>query len=92
MQMTDSVSVSTLPHPMSMFMMGVVAMVMIYVIIEHIKLRKNLREAQKEMTKLNESMTSLKESVFTSINDVSRKVDSRVDKAVENLKKTKTIL
>lgn len=92
MNMTDSVTVSTLPHPMSMFMMGIVVVVMIYVIIEHLKLRREMKELHKSSNVLKESMDSLKTSVFESINDVSRKVDSRVDKAVESLKKSKTVL
>jgi len=92
MNMTDSVTVSTLPHPMSMFMMGIVVVVMIYVIIEHLKLRREMKELYKSSNALKESMDSFKTSVFESINDVSRKVDSRVDKAVESLKKSKTVL
>lgn len=92
MNMTDSVTVSTLPHPMSMFMMGIVVVVMIYVIIEHLKLRREMKELHKSSNALKESMDSFKTSVFESINDVSRKVDSRVDKAVESLKKSKTVL
>lgn len=51
-----------------------------------------MKELYKSSNALKESMDSFKTSVFESINDVSRKVDSRVDKAVESLKKSKTVL
>ena len=85
-QMTDEVTVSSLPHPISMFFLGIFAVTMIVVVIEMNNLKKERTKLIEAFQELQLTYEGLKDELSGKITEVSKKIDSRVDKAVANLK------
>lgn len=106
---TDYVSVSSLPHPISMFAIGVLLVLVIFLFLEYNRMRKIISELKKDNDnsildlkgELIKSFIELKgdiqrnkieeleniKSFDIKINEISKKVDSRVDKAILAIKK-----
>lgn len=89
LQITDAITISTLPHPISMFFIGVSFVISIYLYFELIRLRSDVRETNKENTELREKLRITKIEIDRVVSELSKKVDSRVDKAIESMKKQK---
>ena len=87
LQVQDAISVSTLPHPISMFFLGVSFIISLYLYFELTRLRGDVRAVNKENTELKEKIRNTKIEVDRIVSEVSKKVDSRVDKAIESMKK-----
>lgn len=87
LQVQDAISVSTLPHPISMFFLGVSFIISLYLYFELTRLRGDVRAVNKENTELKEKIRNTKIEVDRVVSEVSKKVDSRVDKAIESMKK-----
>lgn len=87
LQASDSITVSTLPHPISMFFLGVSFIISLYLYFELTRLRGDVRAVNKENTELKEKIRNTKIEVDRVVSEVSKKVDSRVDKAIESMKK-----
>ena len=87
LQAQDAITVSTLPHPISMFFLGVSFIISLYLYFELTRLRGDVRAVNKENTELKEKIRSTKIEVDRIVSEVSKKVDSRVDKAIESMKK-----
>ena len=87
LQITDAITVSTLPHPISMFFIGTSFVISLYLYFELTRLRSDVRETNKENAELKEKIRSTKVEIDRIISDLSKKVDSRVDKAIESMKK-----
>ena len=85
-KMTDEVTVSSLPHPISMFFLGLFAVAMIVLMIEMSNLKKERTKLVEAFEEVQTSFEGLKEELGSKITEVSKKIDSRVDKAVANLK------
>lgn len=85
-KMTDEVTVSSLPHPISMFFLGIFAVAMIVMVIEMSNLKKERTKLIEAFEELQGSYEGLKDELSGRITEVSKKIDSRVDKAVANLK------
>lgn len=83
----DSITVSTLPHPISMFFLGVSFIISLYVYFELAKIRTENKVILKENNEIREKIRQYKIDVDRSVGDLSKKVDSRVDKAIETMKK-----
>ena len=83
----DSITVSTLPHPISMFFLGVSFIISIYLYFELSKMRTEQRAILKENVEIREKIRQYKIDVDKVVSDLSKKVDSRVDKALETMKK-----
>jgi hypothetical protein len=83
----DSITVSTLPHPISMFFLGVSFIISLYLYLELTKVRTENREISKENNEIREKIRQYKIDVDKTVGDLSKKVDSRVDKAIEAMKK-----
>ena len=83
----DSITVSTLPHPISMFFLGVSFIISLYLFFEIIRLRNEVRSITKENIEIREKIRQYKVDVEKVVNDLSKKVDSRVDKSMESLRK-----
>jgi len=84
--MTDEVTVSSLPHPISMFFLGLFAVAMIVLLIEMSNLKKERTKLVEAFEEVQSSFEGLREELGSKITEVSKKIDSRVDKAVANLK------
>ena len=83
----DSITVSTLPHPISMFFLGVSFIISLYLYLELTKVRTENRLVSKENDEIREKIRQYKIDVDKTVGDLSKKVDSRVDKAIETMKK-----
>jgi hypothetical protein len=83
----DAVTVSTLPHPISMFFIGVTFIISLYLYMEFLKLRNDIRATLKELTEVKERIHTTKIEVDKVVSELAKKVDSRVDKALDSLKK-----
>jgi hypothetical protein len=83
----DSITVSTLPHPISMFFLGVSFIISMYLYFELTKVRSENRSIVNENLEIKEKIRQYKIDVDKTIGDLSKKVDSRVDKAIETMKK-----
>jgi hypothetical protein len=87
LKIQDAVTVSTLPHPISMFFIGVTFIISLYLYMEFLKLRNDIRATLKELTEVKERIHTTKIEVDKVVSELSKKVDSRVDKALDSLKK-----
>ncbi len=83
----DSITVSTLPHPISMFFLGVSFIISLYLYLELTKVRNENRLISKENVEIREKIRQYKIEVDKTVGDLSKKVDSRVDKAIETMKR-----
>jgi len=83
----NEVTVTILPHPITMFILGGMLLGIIILFLEFSKTRNVVKELLRRMEKSKEIINSISENTSKSIQDVSRKVDSRIDKALGNTKK-----
>jgi hypothetical protein len=83
----DSVAVSTLPHPISMFLLGFTLFAMIFLFIEFRKITNELKEFKSQFKDLENKLNNCSTEFDTKLSDVSKKVDSRVDKAIIAIRK-----
>ena len=87
LQVGDTISVTTLPHPISMFFLGVSFIISLYLYFELTKIRNDIRAMVKENSEIKEKIRNTKVEIDRIVSDLSKKVDSRVDKAIESMKK-----
>ena len=87
-RMSDEVTVSSLPHPISMFFLGIFAVTIIFVTIEIFKMRKEWEKFKNDNESKTNDLQKFIDEFDSKIFEVSKKVDSRVDKALLNLKKS----
>jgi len=83
----DSITVSTLPHPISMFFLGVSFIISLYLFFELSRVRNENRAISNENAEIKEKIRQYKIDVDKTVGELSKKVDSRVDKAIETMKK-----
>ena len=84
---TNEVTVSSLPHPISMFILGFTLFALLMLYMEYKRTRSELIEFKSKLTNLKELINQSEVRLDTKITDISKKVDSRVDKAILSLKK-----
>jgi uncharacterized small protein (DUF1192 family) len=87
LQVGDTISVTTLPHPISMFFLGVSFIISLYLYFEFTKIRNDIRAMVKENSEIKEKIRNTKVEIDRIVSELSKKVDSRVDKAIESMKK-----
>ena len=83
----NEVAVTVLPHPITMFILGGMLLGLILLFLEFKRTREMIKTLSKQLEEQNLVINALKEHTIKSIQDVSRKVDSRIDKALGNVKK-----
>jgi flagellar biosynthesis/type III secretory pathway M-ring protein FliF/YscJ len=76
------IEINSLPHPISMFLLGFFTLAIIVMWYEYKKAIKIVSENKLEMEKLKEKMENLVQSTDEKLMFVSKKIDSRVDKAL----------
>jgi len=86
-RLSDEVTVSTLPHPISMFFLGIFAVTIIFLIVEMTRLKREWKSFFEKNEKNVKELETFVETFESRISEVSKKVDSRVDKALLGLKK-----
>lgn len=87
----DEVVVTVLPHPITTFILGFVLLTVAILWVEYKAGRKEVQKYNSDLDKLSNQLSELKTYVDNSVHEVSKKVDSRVDKAMINLKKSNKI-
>lgn len=85
---SDEVVVSTLPHPISMFLLGFMLFSVLVLFNEYRRVKKDVDEVKESLKEVKEHLKSEVSDVDKKLAEVSKKVDSRVDKAIVALKKT----
>ena len=83
----DAVTVSTLPHPISMFLLGIGTISIIFLFYEYNRTRKLVETFSKDLNELKNMLQSSDQRADEKLKELSKKVDSRVDKAILSIKK-----
>ncbi len=86
-KMSDEVTVSSLPHPISMFFLGIFAVTIIFMLVEVTRFKRDNDRMKTWMDGINEKIKSSQSNIEVRLNEVSKKIDSRVDKALLTFKK-----
>jgi hypothetical protein len=86
-KMSDEVTVSSLPHPISMFFLGTFAVTIIFMLTEVIRFKKDNEKFKVLAEEINKKLDLSKSELELKLSDVSKKIDSRVDKALILFKK-----
>lgn len=86
-KMSDEVVVSSLPHPISMFLLGVFSIAIIFMWIEVQKSSKRKEKVMADMESIKSQVFEFKTEMNTKFSELSKKIDSRVDKAILTIKK-----
>jgi uncharacterized membrane-anchored protein YhcB (DUF1043 family) len=90
--MSDEVTVSSLPHPISMFFLGIFGISIVFMWMEVNRASKKKEKLMEDMETLKKEHSEFKSEINSKFTELSKKIDSRVDKAVVSLKKqSKTI-
>jgi uncharacterized membrane-anchored protein YhcB (DUF1043 family) len=86
-RMSDEVTVSSLPHPISMFFLGIFAISIIFMWVEVNRSTKRKDKLLSDMECLKKEFSEYRTEMGQKFSELSKKIDSRVDKAVVSLKK-----
>jgi len=86
-QFTDEVTVSSLPHPISMFLLGIMGVTVIFLFVEYKRGREEAKKCHERIDELEKIIEIANKRVDDKIVDISKKIDSRVDKAILSIKK-----
>jgi hypothetical protein len=87
MSFSDEVTISTLPHPISMFLLGFTLFALIVLLFEYRRMKTEMKEVACLIKDLDKELKVIESGVDKKLAEVSKKVDSRVDKAIVALKK-----
>jgi len=83
----NEVTVTVLPHPVTMFILGGMLLGIVLLFLEFRRTREVMKSLQRDLTAQKDVISAVKDMTTKSIQEVSRKVDSRIDKALGNVKK-----
>lgn len=84
---SDEVTISSLPHPISMFFLGFTLFAMLLLYIEYKRTKSEFSELRKKIDELYLKLDESEIRLDNKLNEISKKVDSRVDKAILSIKK-----
>jgi hypothetical protein len=84
---SDEVTVSSLPHPISMFLLGIMTITMIFVLIEYKRGKAEIKINTERINEMEDIIELVNKRTDDKISDISKKIDSRVDKAILAIKK-----
>jgi len=85
---SDEVTVSSLPHPISMFMLGIMAVTVVFLFIEYKRAKDEVKINTERIDELEKLIGLINQKTDDKISDISKKIDSRVDKAILAIKKS----
>jgi hypothetical protein len=83
----NEVTVTVLPHPITMFMLGGMLLGLILLFLAYMKTSNEVKESKQELLKLSDNIETSKTDISKAVGEISRKVDSRIDKALGSIKK-----
>jgi len=84
----NEVVTTVLPHPITMFILGGMLLGLVILYREYVTFNKRMTEQRNDMEKLIQKMENHKNHTDEKIMFISKKVDSRVDKALLGIKKS----
>ena len=84
----DEVAVTILPHPVTTFILGIVFLGLIILWFEYRGMKNEVKKFNQSVENLTNKLEETKGEMASNLVEVSKKVDSRVDKAILNMKKT----
>lgn len=84
----DEVAVTILPHPVTTFILGVVFLGLIILWFEYRSMKNEVKKFNQSVENLTNKLEETKDEIASNLVEVSKKVDSRVDKAILNMKRT----
>ena len=84
----NEVSVTILPHPITTFILGAMLFALIFLFLEFKRLRGEVKTFHALLAKVENQYEKLETSFDNKLEDVSKKVDSRVDKAIVAVKRS----
>jgi hypothetical protein len=90
-KMSDEVTVSSLPHPISMFFLGIFAVTIIFMLTEVLRFKKDNEKFKSLAEEINKKLEVSTSELEQKLSEVSKKIDSRVDKALISFKKQNKI-
>ncbi len=85
---SDEVTVSSLPHPISMFMLGIMAVTVIFLFVEYKRAKDEVKINAERIDELEKLIGLINQKTDDKISDISKKIDSRVDKVILAIKKS----
>jgi hypothetical protein len=91
-KMSDEVTVSSLPHPISMFFLGIFAVTIVFMLTEVLRFKKDNEKFKSLAEEINKKIEVSTSELEQKLSDVSKKIDSRVDKALISFKKQNKIV
>ena len=77
-RMTDEVTVSSLPHPISMFFLGIFGITVIFMWMEVNRSSKRKDKIISDMDSLQKEHNEFKSEMNFKFNELSKKIDSRL--------------
>lgn len=83
----DQITITALPHPVTTFILGFLLLAITLLWNEYRRTRSDLNTVTKQLLRLEDQIRTQNEKLDASIAEVSKKIDSRVDKAIINFKK-----
>lgn len=83
----DEVAVTILPHPVTTFILGVVFLGLIILWFEYRSMKNEVKKFNQSVENLTNKLEETKGEMASNLVEVSKKVDSRVDKALLNIKR-----
>jgi len=83
----NEVTVTVLPHPITMFMLGGMLLGLILLFLAYMKTSNEVKDYKRELLKLSDNIENSKTDISKAVGEISRKVDSRIDKALGSIKK-----
>ena len=83
----DIVTVSLMPHPVTMFILGGMLLGLVLLFMQYTKTIREIRDYKRELQKLSDNIENSKVDINKAVSEISRKVDSRIDKALGSIKK-----
>jgi len=91
-KMSDEVTVSSLPHPISMFFLGIFGVTIVFMLTEVLRFKKDNEKFKSLAEEINKKLEVSTSELEQKLSDVSKKIDSRVDKALISFKKQNKIV
>ena len=83
----NEVTVTVLPHPVTMFFLGSMLLGLLILFFAYLKTMHEIKTFKSEVGITKQEIETTKNELNKSVSEISRKVDSRIDKALGNLKK-----
>lgn len=86
-QYQDAISVSILPHPITMFLLGFTLFALLVLFVEYKRMKSEFSDLKKNVEDTKSKLEHCRDYADNRVMELSKKLDSRVDKAILSVKK-----